>query len=189
MRRDKTWITVIFFLVCSTFSPAHAGESLSEEQALSLLSRVAIVTNDLERSRTFYGEILGFEEIFADYTSNPVVNEQMNLPPEAKIYFSIYKKPRGFIGETDLDGAMVGLLQVENVELPTMIRPDDTPMVIGESMLAIRTRDIWAVDKKLKALGVRYLLEPMINNDGAHIELVVHDPNGIRVHIVQREGP
>ena len=82
---------------------------------------------------------------------------------------------------------MVGLLNVENVDIPTMVRPDDAPIVIGEPMLAVRTRDIWIVEK-LKALGVRYLLEPMINNDGAHIELVVHDPSGIRVH-VQRRAP
>lgn len=164
------------------------GYQLSDEQAISLLDRIAIVAEDLQKSRIFYTDILGFKELYSGDISRPMVLHQMNLPATAKVHFAIFKRGEGQIGESNKEGGMFGLLEIKNVDIPKMIRPDDAPMVIGETMMAVRTSNFWQVYERFKALGVRFLVEPTIAQEGTHFELVVHDPNGIRVHVVQREG-
>jgi predicted enzyme related to lactoylglutathione lyase len=52
--------------------------------------------------------------------------------------------------------------------------------------MAVRTSDIETVYRRLEQLGARILLEPMKSPDGRQAELVVHDPDGVRIHVVQR---
>ena len=84
------------------------------------------------------------------------------------------------------DGAMFGLLSITNPAPPVMRRPDAAPLAVGEAMMAVRTTDIATVHARLKELGATLLLEPMRSADGKQTELVVYDPDGIRIHVVQR---
>ena len=44
--------------------------------------------------------------------------------------------------------------------------------------------------KRLQELDAKILLHPMRAHEGTAWELVVHDPDGIRIHVVQRpDGP
>jgi hypothetical protein len=69
-------------------------------------------------------------------------------------------------------------------------RPSDVNLVSGEAMMAMRATDIDTVYARLQELDAKILLHPMKSPDGIQIELVVHDPDGTRVHVVERpDGP
>ena len=53
-------------------------------------------------------------------------------------------------------------------------------------MMAVRTSDIETVYARLQELGAKFLLHPMKSPDGTQTELVVHDPDGVRIHVVER---
>jgi catechol 2,3-dioxygenase-like lactoylglutathione lyase family enzyme len=77
-------------------------------------------------------------------------------------------------------------LSITDPAPPVLRRPEGHDLAVGEAMLAVRTSDIATVRERLDELGARILLEPMRSADGRQTELVVHDPDGIRIHVVQR---
>ena len=186
MKMSPTVIASLLICAALFIGPASAAaDEMTEQQALSLLARIAIVTPDYAASKEFYGDILGFEAVYSGDISRPIVREQMQLPESANIHFTIFKKPDGEVGGYDMAGAMVGLLQVTGVELPRMHRENNAPLSLGEPMLAIMTRDLATVEKKLKSAGTEFILEPMSAHDGTEMEMVVRDPAGVRVHILE----
>ena len=157
-------------------------------EILSQLSRVAVVTADFDTSLAFYRDVLGFEELFSGDISRPIVREQMNLPDDAVIHMTVLKQKDALIAEDGFVGSQISLIRISGVDLPRMTRPDDAPMVISEPMLAVRTSDIAAVEAGITKLGLRVMVPTMPSPDGTHKEIVVHDPNGLRVHIVERRS-
>ena len=81
---------------------------------------------------------------------------------------------------------MIGLLEVDGPALPRMVRPAD--LAVGEAMMAVMTNDIGAVHERLLGLDARILYPPTRSPDGSESELVVHDPDGLRIHVVDRHG-
>ena len=87
---------------------------------------------------------------------------------------------------TAVEGAMIGLLRIQDPTLPVMTRPAGADLAVGENMLAVVTTDIETAYARMQAQGVKILLPPTPAPDGSESEMVVHDPDGIRVHVVQR---
>jgi hypothetical protein len=57
-------------------------------------------------------------------------------------------------------------------------------------MMAMRTTGIDTVYALPQELDTKILLHPMKSPGGTQIELVVHDPDGTRIHMVERpDGP
>lgn len=154
-------------------------------QTTSVMSRMTMVVADIEASKRFYSYGLGYQIQSDNVITNPVVKTQMGLPQDRTVRFAILRSDHMIDGKKR-EGAQLGLIQVGNPALPVMKRPAGADLASGETMMAMRTTDIKLVYARMKEMGVRILLEPMVSPDGRETELVVHDPDGVRIHVVQR---
>jgi catechol 2,3-dioxygenase-like lactoylglutathione lyase family enzyme len=146
---------------------------------------MTMVVADIEASKRFYSYGLGYEVQSDNVIANPVVKTQMGVAQDREVRFAILRSSNVIAGKKR-EGAQLGLIQVGNPPLPAMKRPPGADLASGEAMMAMRTTDIKLVHARLKQLGARILLEPMVSPDGKETELVVHDPDGVRIHVVQR---
>jgi catechol 2,3-dioxygenase-like lactoylglutathione lyase family enzyme len=149
------------------------------------MSRMTIVVADLEKSKRFYSYGLGYEVLSDNMIVSPTVKAQMGLPPGRTVRFAILRSSHLIEGKRR-EGAQLGLIQVGNPSLPVMTRPDRADLASGEAMMAVRTSNIDLVYARLNEMKARILLEPMRSPDGKETEIVVHDPDGVRIHVVQR---
>ncbi|MBL8630280.1 MAG: VOC family protein [Rhodospirillaceae bacterium] len=156
-----------------------------EPQTISVMSRMTMVVADIEVSKRFYSYALGYQVLSDNVITNRVVKTQMGLGPDRTVRFAILRSSHMIDGKKR-EGAQLGLIQVGNPALPVMKRPAGADLAAGETMMALRTTDIKLVYARLKELKARILLEPMTTPDGRETELVVHDPDGVRIHVVQR---
>ncbi|MDX2145548.1 MAG: VOC family protein [Rhodospirillaceae bacterium] len=163
--------------VLSQDSPAPA--------TVSVMSRMTMVVADIEASKRFYTYGLGYELLGDNVITNPVVKTQMGVAQDRTVRFAILRSSHMIEGKKR-EGAQLGLIQVGNPALPVMTRPAGADLASGETMMAMRTTNIDLVYARMKELKARILLEPMKSPDGKETELVVHDPDGVRIHVVQR---
>ena len=177
----------LFTTLLLTLLPAGAvNHALASEPRIeSALLRLAIVVADPERSKRFYTEALGYRVTFEGDITRPAVRAQLGLEEGQTAWFCVLASDDIVAGE-QLDGAMIGLLAISNPPPPTLRRPEGADLAIGEGMLAIVTSDIHTVRDRVAALGARILLEPMRSPDGREWEMVLHDPDGVRIHVVER---
>lgn len=166
-------------------APPTLAQDKPDPALVSVMSRMTLVVADIETSRRFYAYGLGYEVLSDSVITNPVVKTQMGLPQDRSVRFAILRSSHVIEGRRR-EGAQLGLIQVGNPALPVMRRPGGADLASGEAMMAVRTTDIALVYARMKELGTRILLEPMTSADGRETELVVHDPDGVRIHIVQR---
>jgi catechol 2,3-dioxygenase-like lactoylglutathione lyase family enzyme len=159
--------------------------SFAQEATTSVMSRMTMVVTDIEASKRFYNYGLGYQVQSDNIITNPIVKTQMGLPQDRNVRFAILRSDHMIDGKKR-EGAQLGLIQVSNPSLPVMKRPSGADLASGETMMAMRTTDIKLVYARMKELGARILLEPMVSADGRETELVVHDPDGVRIHVVQR---
>ncbi len=172
----------IFLMVLVLSSSALHAQT---ESTVSVMSRMTMVVADAEVSKKFYAYGLGYEVLSDSVMTNPVVKTQMGLPQDRTVRFVILRSSHMIAGKKR-EGAQLGLIQVGNPALPVMQRPGSADLASGETMMATRTTNIELVYARMKEMKVRILLEPMKSPDGTETELVVHDPDGVRIHVVQR---
>lgn len=171
--------------VALTFSPpAIAAESQAAMPASALL-RTAIVTTDLAASKRFYVDGLGFAIRFDGDITRPAVAQQLGLLPGQTAWFVVLKGAESLHGRPVV-GAMVGLLRVDRPAPPAMRRPDGAALAAGEAMLAIETDRFDEIEQRLRAMNATFVVAPTPSPDGRETEMVVRDPSGVRVHIVER---
>jgi catechol 2,3-dioxygenase-like lactoylglutathione lyase family enzyme len=163
----------------------NAQSSLAQKATTSVMSRMTMVVADIEVSKRFYSYGLGYQVQSDNVITNPVVKTQMGLPQDRTVRFAILRSDHMIEGKKR-EGAQLGLIQVGNPALPVMKRPSGADLASGETMMAMRTTDIKLVYERMKEMGVRILLDPIASPDGRETELVVHDPDGVRIHVVQR---
>lgn len=169
----------------------HAAEPVAAltPEVVSAVLRVAVVTNDLEASKRFYTYALGYEVSFEGDITRPGVVQQLKLQPGQRASFVVLRSSNVIKGQKR-DAAMIGLLSVTNPQPAAMKRPEGVELAAGEAMMAVVTSDIGKVYARLQELGAHVLLPPMKSPDGREAELVVHDPSGVRIHVVERfEAP
>lgn len=174
-------IRALCLIVAWAAAPAHAEDPAT----VSVMSRMTMVVADIERSKRFYSYALGYEVLGDTVITNPVVKTQMGVSQDRSVRFAILRSSHMIAGQKR-EGAQLGLIQVGNPSLPVMRRPEGADIASGEAMMAMRTTDIKQAYARLQELGARILLEPMTSPDGRETELVVHDPDGVRIHVVQR---
>jgi catechol 2,3-dioxygenase-like lactoylglutathione lyase family enzyme len=177
---------VATFLALVPVGFATAAEDADGEiDLVSVMSRMTIVVKDADASKRFYTYALGYDVLGDRVIDREIVKTQMNLNMDQTIRFVILTSSHEILGKRR-EGAGIGLIQVGNPAPPVMTRPGDAILASGEAMMAIRTTDIETVYARLKELGARIVLEPMKSPDGLQTELVVHDPDGVRIHVVER---
>ena len=177
----------LFLILACVLATSPFGTSAQAQEAatISVMSRMTMVVADIERSKKFYCYALGYEVLSDSLISNPIVKTQMGLAQERSVRFAILRSSHMIAGKKR-EGAQLGLIQVGDPPLPIMRRPEGVALASGEAMMAMRTSDIALAHARLKELGARILLEPLVSPDGRETELVVHDPDGVRIHVVQR---
>jgi len=173
----------LFLLAAATVPRAEAPPTPIDP--VSVLSRTALVVSDLERSKRFYTYALGYAVSFDGDITRPEVLAQLRLAPGQRAWFTVLTSSQVIEG-TRRDGAMIGLLSITDPAPPVMRRPEGAEIAIGEAMLAVRTTDIATVRARLAELGAHVIVEPLRSADGRQTELVVYDPDGVRIHVVQR---
>lgn len=179
---EKAWILAAAAAACVGRPQAAPAET----EVTSVLSRVAIVVTDLERSKQFYTQGLGYRVTFeGDIGDKADVRQKIGLRDGQRARFVVLSGSK-MIGGKARDGAMVGLLQVSRPAPAKIRRHTGREVEIGETMFAIRTDDVAAVYTRMQKLGAVVLLPPLAAPDGSETELVVRDPDGTRLHIVQR---
>ena len=171
--------------VIAALAPQAAAQSPTSESTISVMSRMTIVVADIEASKRFYTYGLGYEVLGDSVITNSVVKIQMGLPQNQTVRFVILRSSHLIDGKKR-EGAQLGLIQVGNPALPAMKRPTGVDLASGESMMAMRTTNVDLVYARMKELKARIVLDPMTSPDGRETELVVHDPDGVRIHVVQR---
>ena len=176
------------FVIVPNIQASDEATETDEQLLVSVLSRMTILVKDVDVSKRFYTYALGYKVLLDKDISRPTVLTLMGLGPEQKVRFAILKSSH-IIEGIRREGAGLGLIQVSNPSPPVMSRPDGAILAIGESMMAVRTSDIETVYQRLQELGARIVIEPITTADGSETELVVHDPDGVRIHVVQRPDP
>ena len=180
----------LIFCAIATLSPtaASSGEQ-SEGDPTSVMSRFTIVVKDADVAKRFYTYALGYEVRADRIIDRDIVKVQMGVAMDQTIRFIILQSSHEILGKRR-EGAGIGLIQVGNPAPPVMTRPAGADLASGEAMMAVRTTDIESVYARLKELNAKILLQPMKSPDGTQTELVVHDPDGTRIHVVERpDGP
>ncbi|HEV3413850.1 MAG TPA: VOC family protein [Puia sp.] len=123
------------------------------------IHHIAILTDDYERSKRFYTEVLGFEVIRETYRA------------ERKSY--------------KLDLAIAGLYQIELFSFPEFRERGSYPEAKGLRHLAFAVDDVDAAAAELKAKGVP--VEPVRVDEITQKKFVFFtDPNGQPLELYQR---
>lgn len=148
----------------------------------SPLVRAALIVTDLDRSREFYGSLLGFTEEFASgVTRDSAVTALLGQPPDSLCRFVVVKRPGPAFG-------MIGLFEASDPVPPS--RPDTQPAVSrGDVFLVFYVREFDAFLAGLEAAGGRLLVPPTVvaNKYRPHRELVACDPDGVRINLFERD--
>lgn len=181
--------TVLLMLVAVSASSETELNTEADEVVIdSVMLRTALVVSDIEASKRFYSYALGYTVSYSGDISRPAVLEQLQLDEGREVSFAVLKGATS-VKDQELTGAMIGLLHVDNPPLPRMVRPGPDSMATGEGMMAIVSSDIATIYERAKELGVTVLLPPTLSADESESEMVIYDPDGIRIHVVERHKP
>ena len=185
---SKRFHRALFFcgiVALITQNVAAQGGAGADLDPTSVVSRMTLVVKDADKAKRFYTYALGYDVLADRVIDREIVKIQMGVAMDQTLRFVILKSSQEILGKKR-DGAGLGLIQIGNPAPPIMTRPDGADLASGEAMMAVRTSDIETVYARLKELDAKFLLHPMKSPDGTQTELVVHDPDGVRIHVVER---
>lgn len=171
--------------IVALLAPVAAAFAEPKPDVSSTVVRVAITTRDIEAARRFYVEGLGYSVRYDGDITNIENRTLLGLKGDERARFIVLDGNREFSGKTH-DGAAIGLLAVSRRKLGRLVHPRRNELAAGEAMLAVETSNIAAVIQRLQRLGVSILSGPITGHDGHQIEIVVRDPDGTRIHIVEQ---
>jgi catechol 2,3-dioxygenase-like lactoylglutathione lyase family enzyme len=115
----------------------------------------------------------------------PIDSALLGLQAGQTAHFVARRGAQELFGEP-VQAAMIGLLQVANPSLEAMHRPTGAPLAVGEGMLAIMSNDIDLAHQRMLEQEITVLFPPTKSADGSESEMVVYDPDGVRIHVVER---
>lgn len=148
----------------------------------SPLVRVSLMVSDLDRSRRFYSELLGFTEEFATgITRDTASTSLIGQPAGSLCRFVVLKRPGPAFG-------MISLFEASDPALPA--RPPSQPAVyVGDVFLTFYLRDLDPFVAQLEAAGGHLLVPPtvLVTNYRTHRQLVASDPDGVRINLMERD--
>jgi catechol 2,3-dioxygenase-like lactoylglutathione lyase family enzyme len=173
------------FLLASALSLALPALAAEEEPLASSFMRTMVVVRDLEISKRFYSYAFGFRAERETELTDALTKSQLGIPMSRKARFVLLVTD-GVINGRKRPSASIGLLQLDNPPSAPLSRPVTEVLAAGEHAMALRTNNIATVHARLQELGAHYAVQPVRTPDGSATELVVYDPDGVRIHVVQR---
>ena len=152
---------------------------MSKEHLVSPVARLTIFVADMERSITFYRDVLGFELVDDKTVSGPGVGALLGLP--SCTMRVVYLQSEGN------DFGMVGLFHVTDPPLPN--GPElPTGFFQGRPAAAFCTENAEELQKRLEDYGVEYLLRPTAYSNpelGDFVETIIEDPDRVALSFVE----
>jgi catechol 2,3-dioxygenase-like lactoylglutathione lyase family enzyme len=155
---------------------------MTETAPVSPLVRTAIIVADLERSMTFYREVIGIPEVYHQgHLTDPASAQLLGMPADSQTRFAIVKGAGPALG-------MVGLFEILNHSPPSLTRASGG-MSLGETCLVFYHQDLSALTAKLKAGGHQIVCPPVklqVSDKLQSTEMTFRDPDGVMINCIER---
>ena len=149
---------------------------------VSALVRAAIFVEDLEVSKAFYKDILGFEDVyFENELKDDTVAALLGMPSSLETHACILKKPGPIVG-------MIGLFELSNPK-PEPVRRRQDGASLKDIWLVFYADDLDPLVERLQAGGHRIVCMPQnlkIPGASGQREMTCADPNGVLINLIER---
>lgn len=145
--------------------------------SVQLVTHTGICVSDLDRARSFYTEVLGFEEVGTLLISGETVDALLSLA-DVDVE-AVY---------VERDGVRLELLHFRSPGHRGEARP--RPMnLLGLTHLSLRVTDLDAMCARVEAAGGGVLRETLQSNPGRNSRFVMAtDPDGTRLELIEAPG-
>ena len=149
---------------------------------LSQMVRAALQVSDLEKSKAFYGEVLGLTEVYSEGTAEGGnMHEFIGMPSGITTRVCILKQP-------DFTAyGMVGLFEVKNPSPPKVERSSDG-CNLGELCMVFYCSDLDQVIRHAKGHVNTIVCEPKRLHVRGHIkqrEMALRGPDGEKINLIE----
>ena len=148
---------------------------------LSPMVRAALLVGDLERSRAFYGELLGLDEVFFEgELSEGNTHALLGVPASTRLRAVILKAPGPAYG-------MVGLFELTE-PAPAPVTRQGSAAHVGDVTLVFYCADLDPVHQQLVADGHTIISPPVnlvIGDFVKQREMIFRDPDGVLVNLIE----
>ncbi|MEO0998466.1 MAG: VOC family protein [Pseudomonadota bacterium] len=161
---------------CATERPFAAP--VQGDASDAAVRRTTIVVRDMERSLGFYRDLLGMSLLSRRDLSTDKTRNSLGLEQSARVEFAV-------LGSANQSTGLLGLLAIQPAVTERLARPAGREVAAGDLILIIPHADLPSLAATLQARGVALLtgLEKLEFTEG--YELVVRDPDGVRVQLLQ----
>lgn len=148
----------------------------------SPMIRAALMVSDLDRSRAFYEDILGLDEVFVEgEVSDGNMADVLAVPASTVTRACVLKR------KDQPAYGMVGLFELTNPQPEPVSRPS-TGMNRGEMCMVFYCDDLDAVTVKLEAGGHTIVSPAMPLRLRGYVkqrEMIFRDPDGALVNLIE----
>ena len=148
----------------------------------SPMIRTAIMVSDLARSRAFYEDVLGYDDVFVEGEISEGNVWEVLAVPQSTVTRACVLKRRG-----QPEYGMVGLFELTNPTPPTVERPA-AGMNVGEMCTVFYCDDLDDVTVKLES-GGHTIVSPAaplrIRGFVKQREMIFRDPDGALINLIE----
>ena len=148
---------------------------------LSPMVRAALLVSDLERSRTFYTELLGLDAVFFEgELSEGNTHALLGLPAGTRLKAVILKAPGPAYG-------MVGLFELSDPK-PATVQRQSSAAHIGDVTLVFYCADLDPVHNRLRDEGHTIISPPVnlvIGDFVKQREMIFRDPDDVMINLIE----
>ena len=148
---------------------------------LSPMVRAAVFVSNLERSRAFYEDVLGLEEVFLEgELSDGNIHDVLGVAEGTKTRAVILKVPGPAFG-------MVGLFELSNPAPPRFAIDHNAPN-IGEMSMVFYCDDLNPVFARLQEDGHTIVAPPLALRRSGFVkqrEMIFRDPDGAMINLIE----
>ncbi|MEM7708534.1 MAG: VOC family protein [Pseudomonadota bacterium] len=149
---------------------------------LSQMVRTAILTANLDRSRTFYEQVLGMTDVYwQGHLNDPTVWHLLGTADNAQCRAVILKPP----GQPDF--GMVGLFEVSGPG-PSALPEASNEIRVGEGVCVFYCSDLEYVVDRTETFGGRVVAAPInLVHEGRtkQREMCLRDPDGHAINLIE----
>ena len=147
------------------------------------LKRTAIIVRDMERSLSFYRDVLGLNVWIQGKAGSelPELHQLLGMPLCTTRWVILQSE--------DVDWGMVGLFELSNPTLEDEHHPAIDRVNRGEACLVFHTPDVERIFAAAVELGLTVLCPPLhlvLRQHGVESkEMTLRDPNGVLLNFIQ----
>ncbi len=147
---------------------------------LNQVVHIGLTVSDLEKSKHFYGDILGLDYV-GELLMEGRATDALFGHPSSNCRVVYYKDM------THPEGPAIELLHFENIEVE---KHETSLQTTSVSEVCFTVEDCWAEYRRLKDLGVEFISEPQEfdfsdSGFGKSIAVYFKDPDGIIIELIQ----